>query len=108
MGQVSQTSTKFENKHAIERALTRNFRIRGQNEKRRRKIKIRLFAPNEPGGDAPRARPRSGQWPCLGCAALRHGPLLVMPAQRRWAALKPPAFHRGVGRGPRDVGHGHS
>ena len=32
MGQVKQTSTKFENKHGIERALTRNFRIRSQNK----------------------------------------------------------------------------
>ena len=28
-----QTSTEFENKHGIERALTRNFRIRSQNKK---------------------------------------------------------------------------
>jgi len=32
MGQVKQTSTKFENKHGIKRALTRNIRIRSQNK----------------------------------------------------------------------------
>jgi hypothetical protein len=31
--QVKQTSTKFENKHGIERALTRNFRIAVKNKK---------------------------------------------------------------------------
>jgi len=66
MYQVKQTSIKFENKHGIERAFMRNFRIRSQNRNTGTFFLI-FFLILLKITDPPRAPIGLGQSPSSGC-----------------------------------------